>query len=63
MSAVTSNHERVQIIGFAHKNWNKYNSSRGGNDEQQKVYDDFSSRDLKVLGVLYNDKHKERCDY
>jgi hypothetical protein len=62
MSAVTSNKEKIQIIGFVNKGWTNRSAS-GGNSEQNKVYDDFANRDLKVLGMLYNDKHKEKCDF
>lgn len=38
---------------------------RSANDpaEVHKVHEDFSSKDLKVLGILYNEKQKEKCEY
>ena len=38
-------------------------SGRSSNSDQYKIHDDFSQKDLKVLGVLYNDKHREKCEY
>ncbi|CDW71537.1 UNKNOWN [Stylonychia lemnae] len=61
MSAVNSNKDKIQIIGFVQKGWLTRNPSDP--PEAQKVYEDFSQKDLKVLGVLYNDKHKEKCEY
>ena len=61
MTAITANKEKIQIIGFVHKNW-IYRSPKDSLD-LQKVHEDLSQKDLKVLAVLYNEKNKEKCDF
>lgn len=61
MSAVTANKDKIQIIGFVQKGWLHRNPSDP--PETLKIYEEFSQKDLKVLGVLYNDKHKEKCEF
>ena len=59
MNAVTQINEKVTILGFVQKNWN----TRAGDQEQNAVQDEFNQRDLKVLGLQFTEKHKERSDW
>ena len=59
MNAVTQSNEKITILGFVHRNWN----TRAGDQEQNAVQDEFNQRDLKVLGLQFTEKHKERSDW
>jgi hypothetical protein len=59
-SAVTAGRDKIQVMGFVSRGW----TTRAGNEGPQwKVHEEFNNRDLKVLGVLYSDKHRERSDF
>ena len=62
MSAVNQSKEKLQIVGFVNKNW-AGKSFASINADNIKIYDDFSNKDLKVLAVHYNDKHKDKSEF
>ena len=59
--AVTATNDKLIVLGFVQRYW--LNRSVGRDKEQEKVYEEYSQKDLKVLSLLYNAKSPEKCDF